>query len=374
MRGFPRKRICKLCGKEFIANSPRHVYCGNREDKTGCSHIIRLKHIKSDSRKKYNRDYQKTEKMKIWHRKWRKQQFLLNTDYAKRQRKMSSDWAKNNRSKMNEWQRKNRYKNGGKRLKTIKCEGCGCLFKQTSIKQRFCGSKTNKSGCSYNNKKNNNRKRSLMKKNIIGSHTEGEWIKKKQEHNYTCAICGIKEKELKNKYPKYKKWWRLTRDHIIPITKYGNDYISNIQPLCGRCNSSKSNKFKKFKICLTFMAADPLHFGHENLLRNAKKLCDKLIVCVSDNEYIEKHKKHIPSTSISERLKCVKNIKYVDEVDVQSLTFGKKEAIKKYKPQILVVGSDWQPDTYTGEGLGVPVIYLSRTEGISSTILRNKIK
>ena len=75
---------------------------------------------------------------------------------------------------------------------------------------------------------------------------------------------------------------------------------------------------------------------------------------------------------LKERMWIVEHNKYVDGVDVQSFLFGKKEAIKKYKPEVLFVGDDWTPQTYTGEGLGVPVVYLKHTDGISSTLLREK--
>ena len=63
-----------------------------------------------------------------------------------------------------------------------------------------------------------------------GSFTFQEWLEVKKKHNSCCALCGKHESEVK-----------LTRDHIIPITKGGSNYISNIQPLCGSCNSRKSN-------------------------------------------------------------------------------------------------------------------------------------
>lgn len=88
-----------------------------------------------------------------------------------------------------------------------------------------------------------NRKRRNNKYKAKGYHTEQEWQQKKREYNYCCAYCGIKEKDLIKKY-KCKKWWNLTEDHIIPITKNGTDYINNIVPACIGCNSSKKNKIK----------------------------------------------------------------------------------------------------------------------------------
>lgn len=64
-----------------------------------------------------------------------------------------------------------------------------------------------------------------------GSHTEEEWQSLKTFYNFKCLRCEKQEPEIK-----------LTRDHVIPLTKGGSDSIDNVQPLCARCNSKKNNK------------------------------------------------------------------------------------------------------------------------------------
>ena len=71
------------------------------------------------------------------------------------------------------------------------------------------------------------KRRALLKGNG-GSHTVKEWEGVKNKYNQRCAICKRKKK--------------LTKDHIIPITKGGDNYIENIQPLCLVCNVKKGNK------------------------------------------------------------------------------------------------------------------------------------
>jgi len=129
----------------------------------------------------------------------------------------------------------------------------------------------------------------------------------------------------------------------------------------------------KYKIGLTFGVFDMIHSGHVNLLQNAKKQCKKLIVCVSSDEYVRKVKNHEPIIPLKERIKVVEALKYVDEVAIQTLTFGKKEAVAKFQPNVLFVGDDWTPSTYTGMNLGVPVVFLPYTKGISSTELRARV-
>lgn len=131
---------------------------------------------------------------------------------------------------------------------------------------------------------------------------------------------------------------------------------------------------KKYKLALTFGAFDAIHFGHLNLFINAKKLCKKLVVCLSDDAYIKKHKGHKPLLDFKARKRHLQSIKEIDVIGIQSLKFGKKQAVARFKPDVLVVGQDWSPRTFTGANLGVPVVYLPRTPRISSTILRRNIK
>ena len=82
-----------------------------------------------------------------------------------------------------------------------------------------------------------NRERRAKKKMALGSHTFGEWELLKKQYGYTCPCCGRSEPEI-----------TLTVDHIIPLDKGGADFIENIQPLCGSCNSRKFTKTIKYEL------------------------------------------------------------------------------------------------------------------------------
>jgi len=70
-----------------------------------------------------------------------------------------------------------------------------------------------------------------------GSHTLEEWIELLKKSNYKCNFCKKGIKEIK-----------LTKDHIIPLSKGGTDNIDNIQVLCFRCNCKKSCKLETGEI------------------------------------------------------------------------------------------------------------------------------
>lgn len=116
---------------------------------------------------------------------------------------------------------------------------------------------------------------------------------------------------------------------------------------------------------------DLFHIGHLNLLKNAKGLCDKLIVGVTVDELVlYKGKKAI--IPFSDRLEIVRNIKYVDAV-VAQYDMDKLTMCKKLGATILFVGDDWY-DTpkwqdYEKEfnKAGIKIIYFPYTKGISST-------
>ena len=124
---------------------------------------------------------------------------------------------------------------------------------------------------------------------------------------------------------------------------------------------------------------DMFHIGHLNILRRAKEQCDFLIVGVSTDELVQKEKSKTPIIKFEDRCKIVEAIKYVDAV-VPQVDKDKLAAWEKHHFHKMFVGSDWQGTEVWKkfeeqfEPLGVEIVYLSHTDGISSTILREKIK
>ncbi|MBM7560127.1 glycerol-3-phosphate cytidylyltransferase [Marinitoga litoralis] len=120
---------------------------------------------------------------------------------------------------------------------------------------------------------------------------------------------------------------------------------------------------------ITYGTFDLFHIGHLRLLQRAKELGDKLIVAVSTDEFNQlKGKKSI--IPYEQRAEIVKNIKCVDMVIPENNWEQKIEDIKKYNVDIFVMGEDWKGNfDFLKEYC--EVVYLPRTEGISSTEIKN---
>ena len=123
---------------------------------------------------------------------------------------------------------------------------------------------------------------------------------------------------------------------------------------------------------------DMFHIGHLNILRRAKEQCDFLIVGVSTDELVRHDKNKTPIIPFADRCAIVEAIKYVDKVVPQE-DKNKFAAWEKYHFNKMFVGSDWKgTDAWKKfesqfSPVGVEIVYLDHTDGISSTILRDRI-
>lgn len=179
------KKICVLCGKEFIPT---------------CRHNGRI--------------------IRVTGKSWK------NTKYCSRQCRTTSQ-----KIKIKEWC-KNNVK---KRLSDEKI-----LENRKNSQKKW----REKHGKDYFKKYRNEHRdilntyflnRRLTLRGIGGSHTKDEWEKVKKLYSFTCPSCFQREPEI-----------ILTKDHIIPIKLNGSNNIENIQPLCRSCNSRKHTKIIKY--------------------------------------------------------------------------------------------------------------------------------
>lgn len=124
------------------------------------------------------------------------------------------------------------------------------------------------------------------------------------------------------------------------------------------------------KKVITYGTFDLLHKGHINILKRAKALGDYLIVGVTSENYDISRGKLNVSESLAKRIENVKNTGYADEIIVEEYEGQKISDIKKYEIDTFVIGSDWQ-NKFDYLKPFCEVVYLERTQGVSSTDIRN---
>ena len=135
---------------------------------------------------------------------------------------------------------------------------------------------------------------------------------------------------------------------------------------------------KKYKIGYTTGVYDMFHIGHLNVLKHAKEQCDFLIVGVTTDKLCFERKNKYPIICESDRMAIIKELRCVDQVVFQE-DMDKIKAVKKFHADAVFVGSDWKGteswNQYEKEFAKVDctVIYLEHTDGISSTILRERL-
>ena len=117
---------------------------------------------------------------------------------------------------------------------------------------------------------------------------------------------------------------------------------------------------------ITFGTFDVFHIGHVNILERAKELGDCLIVGVSTDALTFKKKQRFPVYNEQSRASIVNAIHCVDEVFFEESLELKREYIKKYNADILVMGDDWEGKFDEFKDI-CEVVYLPRTKDISTT-------
>ena len=124
---------------------------------------------------------------------------------------------------------------------------------------------------------------------------------------------------------------------------------------------------------ITYGTYDLLHYGHIRLLERAKALGDYLIVGVTSDSFDLTRGKINAQQSLMERIEAVRATGLADEIIVEEYEGQKIDDIKRYDVDIFTVGSDWKGKfDYLNEYC--QVVYLPRTEGISSTMLREELQ
>jgi glycerol-3-phosphate cytidylyltransferase len=112
-------------------------------------------------------------------------------------------------------------------------------------------------------------------------------------------------------------------------------------------------------------AFDIIHPGYVQMLKEAKQYCDFLIVGLHEDPEVNGKLK--PILSVDERMEILYSIKYIDQVISYKGEEGLLELLEDLDPTIRFLGDDYKDKTVTGDHLAIPICYLDRSHGWSTT-------
>ncbi len=132
------------------------------------------------------------------------------------------------------------------------------------------------------------------------------------------------------------------------------------------------------RVGITAGAFDLCHAGHMLVFKEAKEICDYLIIALQDDpshtpaDYRGK-KKNRPIMTLEERKIILESVKYIDEVVVYNSEQELYDLLVGLKPDVRIIGADWKGKEYTGHDLPIEMYFNSRDHNFSTTALRERI-
>lgn len=121
-------------------------------------------------------------------------------------------------------------------------------------------------------------------------------------------------------------------------------------------------------------AFDVIHPGYIEMFKDAKTVCDHLIVGLQSDPTLDRPEKMRPTLSLQDRRSILEAIRYVDEIHEYSTEESLYELLKRRSPDIRILGDDYIGRSYTGDDLGIPVYFHDRSHGWSATKYKNLIR
>ncbi len=129
------------------------------------------------------------------------------------------------------------------------------------------------------------------------------------------------------------------------------------------------------KVGVTVGAFDLCHAGHMLVFKEAKTVCDYLVVGLQSDPSIDRPEKNTPVMSLEERKIILESIKYIDEIFVYDTEEQLYDILKKneFGIDLRIIGADWKGKEYTGHDLPIEMYFNTRDHGFSTTALRRRI-
>ena len=164
--------------------------------------------------------------------------------------------------------------------------------------------------------------------------------------------------------------WGVNYDRLIMNQKphadlFVDDKAINIKDYRAALNSRKGFVAGSF---------DVLHPGYIAMFKEAKKHCNHFIVALHDDPSLYSKSKITPVLSLKEREEILSAISYVDEVTSYESEVDLYDLLKNINPDIRFLGDDYRNKEFTGDDLKIPIHFMDRSHGWSTTKFKNMIK
>lgn len=132
--------------------------------------------------------------------------------------------------------------------------------------------------------------------------------------------------------------------------------------------------YKKLKIGFTASCFDLLHAGHCLMLKDARQQCDWLVVALQSDPSTDRPEKNQPIQSLDERKIQLESLKYVDQIELYETEEDLLSLLKKIKPDVRILGTDYTNKDFTGQELNIEIFFHERNHPWSTSELRKRIK
>ena len=127
------------------------------------------------------------------------------------------------------------------------------------------------------------------------------------------------------------------------------------------------------KVGFTCSTFDLFHAGHLMMLKEAKTVCDHLIVGLQTDPSIDRPEKNKPVQSVFERYEQLKACKYIDEIIVYATEEDLLNILLSYPIDVRVLGQEYMEKEFTGSNLGMQLHFNKREHNFSTTELRQRV-
>ena len=119
---------------------------------------------------------------------------------------------------------------------------------------------------------------------------------------------------------------------------------------------------------------DLMHPGYILMFQDAKTVCDYLICGLHDDPTVDRPTKNKPIQTLAERKLVLEAIRYVDEIVVYNTEVELYALLKRIKPDVRVLGTDYRGKSFTGDDLHIPIHWHDRNHNWSTTSLKRRIQ